>query len=259
VRILATINQKGGVGKTTTAVNLGAALASLGKRVLFVDLDPQAHLPYSLCLMAHALDRSILDALRQTRSLESLIQKAGGFSIVPSSPALSDLEREFAVGAEREFAVGESREFMFKKALAPVKDYDFVLVDCPPNLGLLTLNALSAVTELLAPVQPEFLALQSLGMLMRTVEAVKKSFNPGLAVSGVLLTRYQRSKKLNREIRKSISIHFGELLLETVIRDNISLAEAPSFGMDVLRYKPSSNGAADYLSLARELLQRGAP
>lgn len=251
MRILATINQKGGVGKTTTAVNLGAALASLGKRVLFVDLDPQAHLTYSLGLMAHALEHSILDALRQTRALESVIQKAGAFSIAPASPALS--------GLEREFAVGEGREFMFKKALAPVKDYDFVLVDCPPNLGLLTLNALSAATELLAPVQPEFLALQSLGMLMRTVEAVKKSFNPGLAVSGVLLTRYQRSKKLNREIRKSISIHFGELLLETVIRDNISLAEAPSFGMDVLRYKPSSNGAADYLSLARELLQRGAP
>ena len=132
-------------------------------------------------------------------------------------------------------------------------------MDCPPNLGLLTLNAMTCANELLAPVQPEFLALQSLGKLMETVAAIRSGWNPDLAMTGILLTRYQKTKRLNRETRKNIREYFGDTLLETAIRDNISLAEAPSFGQDIFTYKPRSNGAADYRNLALELLRRGAP
>lgn len=256
MRIIAVLNQKGGVGKTSTAVNLGAALARQDRRVLLLDLDPQAHLTYSLGIMAHELPRTMGAVLMRECPLDAVTMQAGPteagpLKVVPASVALA--------GTEVDLASATDRETRLREALAQEQDYDFAIIDCPPNLGMLTLNAMVAAGELLVPVQPEFLALQSLGKLMETVKAIRKGWNPGLALSGILMTRYQRTRKLNREIRRKIKDYFGDALLETAIRDNISLAEAPSFGQDIFTYKPSSNGAADYRSLALELLKRGAP
>ena len=255
MRIIAILNQKGGVGKTTTAVNTAAALRRLGRRALLVDLDPQAHLTYSLGVMAHELERSVMDVLRGRAGLGSLVVERDGLHLVPASLALS--------GADMELAATPGRETLLRSALEGLGTgpggYDTVLVDCPPNLGLLAVNALAAATELLAPVQPEFLALQSLGMLVRTMDTVAARVNPELVLGGILVTRYQKQKRLNRETRARIREHFGHALLETVIRENIALAEAPSHGMDIFRYAPHSNGALDYLNLGRELMERGKP
>lgn len=251
MRIIAVLNQKGGVGKTSTSVNLGAGLARQKQRVLLLDLDPQAHLTYSLGIMAHELPRTMGAALMKEYSLRDVVTEVNGMDVVPASVALA--------GTEVDLAGEKDREIRLRTALADVSDYDFVIMDCPPNLGLLTLNAMTAATELLVPVQPEFLALQSLGKLMETVKAIQNGWNPELKLTGVLMTRYHRHKRLNRETRRSIKDYFGETLLESTIRDNISLAEAPSFGKDIFTYKPRSHGADDYRNLALELLRRGAP
>ena len=251
MRTIAVLNQKGGVGKTSTAVNLGAALARQDERVLLLDLDPQAHLTYSLGIMAHELPRTMGAALMRECPLDAVAMEIGPLKVVPASVALA--------GTEVDLASAQNRETRLRDALSQATDYDFAIIDCPPNLGMLTLNAMVAAGELLVPVQPEFLALQSLGKLMETVKAIREGWNPDLALSGILMTRYQRTRKLNREIRRKIRDYFGDALLETTIRDNISLAEAPSFGKDIFTYKPRSHGAADYRNLALELLRRGAP
>lgn len=251
MRSIAILNQKGGVGKTSTTVNLGAALAREGKSVLLLDLDPQAHLTYSLGILAHELPRAMGAVLMGECGLEDVVLAAGGMKIAPAAVALA--------GTEVDLASVKKRETRLKKAVKKLKGYDFLLMDCPPNLGLLTINAMTAARELLVPVQPEFLALQSLAKLMETVETMRAGLNPDLALTGILLTRYQRSRKLNREIRRNVLDYFGDLLLGTTIRDNISLAEAPSFGQDIFTYKPDSHGAEDYRSLALELLRRGEP
>ena len=251
MRIIAVLNQKGGVGKTSTTVNLGAGLARQGSRVLLLDLDPQAHLTYSLGIMAHELPRTMGAVLMGDCFLGEVIRSCGDLDVVPASVALAGTEVDLA-GVER-------RETRLRDALADVDGYDFALMDCPPNLGLLTLNAMVAAGEVLVPVQPEFLALQSLGKLMETVRAIQNGWNPALRITGIVMTRYQRGRKLNRETRRNVAEYFGDLLLETVIRENISLAEAPSFGQDIFTYKPRSNGADDYRNLALELLRRGAP
>jgi chromosome partitioning protein len=251
MRIIAVLNQKGGVGKTSTAVNLGAALARQDRRVLLLDLDPQAHLTYSLGIMAHELPRSMGAALMRECPLDAVSMEVGALKVVPASVALA--------GTEVDLASAKDRETRLREALSHATGHDFAIIDCPPNLGMLTLNAMVAAGELLVPVQPEFLALQSLGKLMETVKVIREGWNPGLALSGILMTRYQRTRKLNREIRRKILDYFGDALLETTIRDNISLAEAPSFGKDIFTYKPRSHGAADYRNLALELLRRGAP
>ncbi|CCH49413.1 ParA family protein [Pseudodesulfovibrio piezophilus] len=251
MRTLVILNQKGGVGKTSTTVNLGAGLARQKQRVLLLDLDPQAHLTYSLGIMAHELPRTMGAVLTGECALADVARRVGDLDVVPASVALAGTEVELA-------GVG-NRETRLKAALEGVEGYDFCLMDCPPNLGLLSLNALVAGTELLVPVQPEFLALQSLGKLMETVGAIRSGWNPHLALAGIVLTRFQRQKKLNREIQRNIRDYFKGDLLETSIRDNISLAEAPSFGQDIFTYKPRSNGAADYRNLALEVLRRGRP
>lgn len=251
MRTIAVLNQKGGVGKTSTSVNLGAGLAREGQNVLLLDLDPQAHLTYSLGIMAHELPRTMSAVLMRECTLADVVTEAGNMDVIPASVALA--------GTEVDLAGVDQRETRLRDALTQADGYDFAIVDCPPNLGLLTLNAMTAAGELLVPVQPEFLALQSLGKLMETVRAIQNGWNPELALTGIVMTRYQKHKRLNRETRKNIQEYFGDTLLETVIRDNISLAEAPSFGRDIFSYKPNSNGAADYRSLALELLRRGAP
>jgi len=251
MRIIAVLNQKGGVGKTSTTVNLGAALAREGRSVLLLDLDPQAHLTYSLGIMAHKLPRAMSGVLMEECGLDAVIREIAGLHVVPASVALA--------GTEVDLAGAKQRETRLKSALESATGYDFVLMDCPPNLGLLTLNAMTAAHELLVPVQPEFLALQSLGKLTETVAVMRSGWNPDLTISGIVLTRYQRTKKLNREIRRNIQDYFGDVVLDTVIRENVSLAEAPSFGQDIFTYNPGSNGAEDYAALAREMLRRGAP
>ncbi len=246
--VIAVINQKGGVGKTTSVVNLGAGLALLGKRVLVVDLDPQAHLTYSLGIQAHELNRTIYNVFKGEASLEEVMVELDGLHLVPSSLDLS--------GAEMEFAVEAGREFLLKESFESSTGYDFVLLDCPPSLGLLSLNALTTADEVYIALQTEFLALQGLAKLLETVEKIKQRLNRQLEITGIIATRYDGRKVLNQEVAEKIREHFGEKVFKTFIRDNISLAEAPSFGKNIFEYKPGSRGAQDYMSLCREILQR---
>jgi len=248
VRVIAVTNQKGGVGKTTTTINTAAALARLGKRVLAVDLDPQAHLTYSLGVMAHEPRVSVADCLVRGLPLAEAARQEGGISLVPAALGLAGLEQDGSLPADR--------EQLLARAVRGVRDFDFILIDCPPNLGLLTVNALAAAGELLIPMLPEFLSMQSLGMLPRTVGVVRDRLNPGLGAMAIVLTRFQKSRKLHREVMAKTRGHFGGKVCRCVIGENISLAEAPSFGQDIFRYKPDSAGARNYQCLAREILSR---
>ncbi|MCK4910345.1 MAG: ParA family protein [Thermodesulfovibrionales bacterium] len=248
--VIAVINQKGGVGKTTSVVNLGAGLARLDKRVLVVDLDPQAHLTYSLGVQAHELDLTIYNVLKGEASLEETFVERDGLHLVPSSLDLS--------GAEMEFAMEAGREFLLRESLAGIKEYDFVFLDCPPSLGLLSLNALTSAHEVYIALQSEFLALQGLSRLLETIEKTRQRLNHQLEITGIIATRHDGRKVLNQEVAEKIREHFGEKVFSTFIRDNISLAEAPSFGRSIFEYRPGSRGAEDYMSLCREILQRRA-
>lgn len=249
MRIIAVMNQKGGVGKTTSTINMGAGLARLSQRVLLVDLDPQAHLTYSLGIAAHQLTSTLYEVLKGEQSIADCLQHGDGLDIVPSSLSLS--------GADIEFSGLPAREFLLQKALKKLPEYDFILMDCPPNLGILTINAMTAAKEIFVPMQAEFLALQSMGKLYETVELVRRGLNTELEVTGILATRFSRRKKLNREVMKKISEYFGDKVFETPIRENVALAEAPSFGKDIFSYRPKSSGAQDYHRLCSEILKRG--
>lgn len=248
MKVIAVLNHKGGVGKTTTAVNAGAALAALGSKVLLADLDPQAHLTYSLGIMAHDLPRSVADCLRGTVPARDVLHSRDSVAVLPAGIALSAVERDFAgkPGSEHTLA----------SVLATLPEFDLMLVDCPPNLGPLTLNALAAAGILLIPAQPEFLAMQSMAMIKRTVDVVRERLNPGLTEEFIVFTRFQKNRRLHREVLSSTKRHYGNTVLSSVIRDNISLAEAPSFGRNIFQYKPESTGARDYMALAKELHQR---
>jgi len=245
--IVALINQKGGVGKTTSTINIGAGLAQLGKKVLLVDLDPQAHLTYSLGIQAHEQKATIYELL-QGGDLGETIVKRNGLSVIPSTLNLS--------GAEVELSGVAGREFLLKEALSGLKGFDYVLLDCPPSLGLLTLNALTTAGEVYIPLQTEFLALQGMTKLLETIEVVKKRLNKELEITGIIATRYDSRKNLNREVVEKIQEHFGDKLFKTLVRDNIALAEAPSFGKTIFEYKADSNGAEDYLNICKEILRR---
>ena len=249
MRTISIMNQKGGVGKTTSSINIGAGLAKLGRKVLLLDLDPQAHLSYSLGLQAHELPSTMYEVLRGKTDLSLILVEKDGLWIAPSSLNLS--------AADIELASLPGREFLLLEALENVKGYDVLLVDCPPNLGLLSINAMTATREIFIPLQTEFLALQSLGKILETVQTVKRRLNKHLEVTGIICTRYSRQKRLNREVVQKIQEYFGDKLFETKIRENIALAEAPSFGQDIFHYRPDSHGAEDYLSLCKEIIQRG--
>lgn len=248
MRYITLCNQKGGVGKTTSTINLGAGLYKLGKRVLLIDLDPQAHLTCSLGIPAHDLDLTAYDLLQGEAAVKDMLIERNGVEIVPSSLALT--------GAEVELSGVAGREVLLKEALKGLRGYDYILLDCPPSLGLLTLNALTTAREVYIPLQTEFLALQGLARLLQTVEVVKKRLNRGLEVTGVVGTRYDRRRILNREVVDRIRERFGKKLFKTLIRENIALAEAPSYGLSIFDYKPRSYGAADYLNLAGEVVKR---
>ena len=250
MRTIALLNQKGGTGKTTSTVNVGAGLAQKGKKVLLVDMDPQAALTYSLGVKAHELDRAIYELLKGEATLEEVPIDRRGLHLIPANLNLS--------GADLELAGMPGREFLLTELLSANEVYyDYILIDCPPSLGLLRLMALTYVGEVYIPLQTEYLALQGLARLTETIETVRKRLNPSLTISGIIATRFDQRKVLNREVLGKIQEHFGAKVFKTAIRENISLAEAPSFGKTIFEYKPGSHGAEDYESLCREILKRG--
>jgi len=250
-RILAIANQKGGVGKTTTAVNLATALAACGKRVLLVDMDPQGNASTGVGLVRSHRDKSVYQILVQgapvvDTMLETMVP---GMTLVPSSIDLSGAEVELVNHPRREHKLGDALEQV-------AEDFDFVLIDCPPALGLLTLNALTAADAVLVPLQTEFYALEGLSHLLRTVERVKRSFNPRLEIQGIVLTMVDRRNNLSDMVARDVRAHLGSKVYETVIPRNVRVSEAPSHGKPVLLYDLRCAGAQAYIHLAGEILKR---
>lgn len=250
-RILAVANQKGGVGKTTTVINLGASIAVHDKDVLVIDLDPQANATSGLGCR-EASENGINDFLSGKSSFEECLWKTEieGLHMIRGSRHLA--------GTEIELAEMERREFFLSEALSGSETgrYDFILIDCPPSLGLLTVNALVAAHGVLLPVQSEYYALEGLSHLLDTIRRIKARWNSGLAVFGVVLTMYDKRLKLSREVEEETGSHLGGLMFKTRIPRNVRLSEAPSYGMPVLLYDAYSSGAKSYMSLAREVMSR---
>lgn len=251
-KTMAIANQKGGVAKTTTAVNLGACLAVLGKKVLIIDIDPQGNASSGLGISKLTTPRCIYDALINEVPISSLIMQSeiDGLHILPSTIQLA--------GAEVELVPVVSREMKLKKALLPIKhNYDYLLIDCPPSLGLLTLNAMTAADSLLIPIQCEYYALEGLGQLMNTITLVKKHLNPRLEIEGVVLTMFDPRTNLAIQVVEEVKAYFKDKVYKTIIPRNVRLSEAPSYGQPIILYDPKSKGAEHYCELAKEVIQRG--
>ena len=250
-RIYTLVNQKGGVGKTTTAINLGAYLAQLSQRVLVVDLDPQANATSSLGVDKRAVQSGTYDALLsgEVPAASILFNERLQLSLLPSSPSLA--------GAEIELVEESEREYRLKNALEPLKGkYDYILIDCPPSLGLLTVNGLVAARDgVLVPVQCEYLALEGLGLVTQTVERVQSSLFPKLRVRGVILTMFDPRTNLSADVVREVNNHFPGQVFKSVVPRSVRLAEAPSYGLPISAYAPTSVGALAYESLAKELLK----
>ncbi len=241
-------NQKGGVGKTTTTVNLGAALAEADHRVLVIDLDPQGNATTGLGINSRELDHSIYDVLLNDVDLEDCIEPTSVLNLF-LAPASLDL-----AGAEIELVSVMSRETRLRRAIEQVSsDYDYVLIDCPPSLGLLTVNALAAAGEVMVPIQCEYYALEGLGQLMRNVDLVQRNLNPRLELSLIVLVMYDGRTKLGEQVATEVREHFGERVCRNVIPRNIRLSEAPSYGQPITVFDSSSKGAVAYRELAREV------
>jgi chromosome partitioning protein len=252
-RIITIANQKGGVGKTTTAVNLAAALAHQGMKVLVIDLDPQGNASTALGIDHHSGVPSSYELLIGEVTVKDAIQQSPHNENLLCIPATIDL-----AGAEIELVSMESRENRLRDALddEAVKDFDFIIIDCPPSLGLLTLNALVAAKEVVVPIQCEYYALEGVGQLMRNVELVQAHLNPQLHVSAILLTMYDARTKLAEQVASEVRSHFGDIVLRTVIPRSVKVSEAPGYGMTVLDYDPGSRGAMSYLDAGREIAER---
>ena len=256
--LIGVLNQKGGVGKTTTSVNFGAGLAERGKRVLLMDIDAQSNLTAHLGLAGKEdpdhvdavpiPEFTIYDVLKGTKKLsEVVIQRGENLFVAPSSLLLS--------AADLEFGGAVGRELLLKRTLQEVKDqFDFIVIDCPPALGLLTLNVLAAVDDVIVPVQSEYLALHGVRQLLDTIDQVRTIYNPSLAVGGVLICLHDSRRRLARAVADTIRAYFGDLVYGTVIRSNVSLAEAPAGGQTIFEYAPKSSGAEDYRALVEEVL-----
>ncbi len=254
-RVIAIVNQKGGVGKTTTAINLGASFAVAERRTLIMDMDPQGNATSGLGVNRGAFEKSMYEVLVDREPLQSAVISSVHFKdldLVPSDVAL--------VGAEVELVQQPEREVLLRNALQPVREnYDYILIDCPPSLGLLTLNTLAAADSVLIPIQCEFYALQGLTQLLNTVRLVQQNLNPRLQIEGVLLTMYDQRLNLARQVEEEAVEYFGEKVYSTVIPRNVRLSEAPSFGQPVILYDILSAGAVSYMKLAEELIERCQP
>lgn len=250
-RIIAIANQKGGVGKTTTSINLSAYLAKMGQRVLLVDLDPQANSTSGLAINKHKVEYSLYDVLVDSHDPAAIISasKTAGLDILPSSPVLA--------AAEIELAKLPQREFRLKESLANLSSrYDMIIIDCPPSLGILTVNGLVAATDLLIPVQSEYYALEGLGQLLASVKRVKQALNPNLNLLGVLITMHASRTSLSHQVHDEIKRHFPDVIFSSLIPRNVRLAEAPSHGRPISDYDRFSKGATAYKKLAKEVLNR---
>lgn len=249
-RILSVANQKGGVGKTTTSVNLATALAAIGKKVMLVDLDPQGNASTGLGIRRAGIRKSTYDVIFDDASVAETVQPTSipGLFVLPSSIHLS--------GAEIELVTSDNREYRLQKALRVPMNFDYVIIDCAPSLGLLTLNALVASDSIVVPLQCEFFALEGLSHLVKTIERVKKSFNPRLNIHGVVLTMFDKRNKLSDQVADDVREHFGDKVYKTVIPRNVRLSEAPSFGLPAIVYDMKCPGARAYIALASEVLKR---
>jgi len=250
-RVIAIANQKGGVGKTTTAVNLGACLAELGKKVLLIDVDPQGNATSGLGLDRRRLKASVYDVLLEDLPLlEAVVDtRVKGLQVVPATIDLA--------GAEIELVPRIGRESRLKQALDPVRDqFDFVLMDCPPSLGLLTINALTAADSILIPIQCEYYALEGLTQLMDTFRLVREALNPKLEVEGVVLTMFDGRTNLSIQVVEEVKRYFKGQVYRSIITRNVRLSEAPSHGLPITLYDPRSKGAEAYMELAREVIER---
>jgi len=253
-RVIAIANQKGGVGKTTSAVNLAASLAAAEKRTLLVDADPQANATSGVGLEREGLQLTVYEVLLDGRPLADVVRRAVHFPFLDVAPASRDL-----VGAEVELVSRPRRESIMRGALDGIrKSYDYILIDCPPSLGLLTLNMLTGADSVIIPIQCEYYALEGLSQLLNTVRLVQRNFNPRLAIDGVLLTMHDARLNLSRQVAEEAQEYFGGRMFKTAIPRNVRLAEAPSFGKPILLYDIGSVGAQSYLSVAEELIRRTA-
>lgn len=247
--VISLLNHKGGVGKTTSSIGIGAGLVALGKKVLLLDLDPQANL--SLSLGVPRIPVTIYEALKGEGELEPYTVKEN-MDVVPSTLDLS--------GAEMELINEAGREYILREILEPLQvEYDYIIIDCPPSLGLLTLNSLTSSNFVIIPLQTEFLALQGLAKIQQVINKVKFRLNKKLQIAGVIATMYDARKVLNRDVVQTITKYFGKKVFKTLIRDNVALAEAPAARKDIFEYSPRSNGAEDYLNLCKEILERVEP
>jgi chromosome partitioning protein len=245
-KVIAISNHKGGVGKTTSVVNIGAGLSYMGEKVLLIDLDPQSNLSVSFGI--EDAEYNIYGAIRGDYQLK-IINIIPNLDLIPSTLDLS--------GAEIELSGEAGREYILEELIEPIiSKYDYVFIDCPPSLGLLTINALSAADEVYIPIQAQFLAIKGLAKISEVIDKIKKRINKKLQIGGVLITQYDHRKILNRDVAETIENHFENKVFRTKIRDNVAIAEAPCEGVDIFRYSPRCYGSEDYLSLCKEIIAK---
>lgn len=250
-KIIAIANQKGGVGKTTTTVNLAASLGVLEKKVLLIDADPQANATSGLGIDVDSVEIGTYQLLEHTKSAKEAIvpTDSPNLDLIPSHIDL--------VAIEIELVDKDEREYMMKKAITALKsEYDYILIDCAPSLGLLTLNALTAADSVIIPIQCEYFALEGLGKLLNTIKSVQKIHNPDLDIEGLLLTMFDSRLRLSNQVVEEVRKHFSDMVFDTIIQRNVRLSEAPSYGESIIKYDASSKGAANYLNMANELLKK---